>query len=102
MNKIILITTIKEVEGSKEPALIVESEDICSRTVEDLATTTIIIIIKTTVTAIEIIIIGDGVVITVVNRIETIKITEIITLFNNHNNDNNSNSPITIRLTIFR
>ena len=107
MNRI-TTTIIKKVEDFKKPALTAKSEDICLKNIEDLATiiiTGIIIII----TAIETIIIGDGIIITMVNRTGTTRITEITTLLhnsnnsnNNSNNSNNNNRTITIRLTIFR
>ena len=86
---------------SRNPALIVESEDICSRSVENLAiTVTIRITITEMVT--ETIITGDGIIITVDSK-ETTRITGTITLLNNSSN-NNHNNRITIitRSIIFR
>src|ERR1044071_7423175 len=99
MNKTTTATITKEIEDSKKPALIMKSEDICSRNVEDLAITTIEIIITEMIT--EIIITGDGTIITEVNRMKITNITGTITLYNNHNYNSN-NRTVTIRLIICR
>ena len=99
MSKATTLIMIKEVEGSKKPALIAESENICLRNVKDLVTTiTGIILIKTIIETT--IITGDGIITMVVNKIRITKITGIIALFNN--NSSNNSRTVTIRLTIFR
>src|ERR1043165_3181249 len=99
MNKVTIVTITKEVEGFKEPALTAESEDICPRNVKDLVTITIEITIIEMATEI---IIRDGI-ITMVNRVGTIKITGITNPLSNNNSNGNNNRIIfliTFRQTI--
>src|ERR1043165_5480049 len=105
MNKgTIPIITNKEVEGFKEPALIAESEDTCPKIVEDPEMITTRITTIGIITEIEtgIIMVEDGITITVDSKIGTIRTTGIITPHNNSNNSNNSSNRIIIRLTTFR